>query len=52
MSASAFIEPLPVVEFAAQILGKDVRLRPLSDADSVKVYHTVIPKSHLSLAVP
>lgn len=37
MSASAFIEPLPVVEFVAQILGKDVRLRPLSDADSVKV---------------
>lgn len=39
MSASAFIEALPVVEFVAQILGKDVRSRPLSDADSVKVNH-------------
>ncbi|GMH04485.1 hypothetical protein Nepgr_006324 [Nepenthes gracilis] len=37
MSASAFIEPLPVVEFVAKILGKDVRSRPLSDADCVKV---------------
>ncbi|KAH9619822.1 hypothetical protein KSS87_003277 [Heliosperma pusillum] len=37
MSASAFIEPLPVIEFVAQVLGKDVRTRPLSDADSVKV---------------
>ncbi|KAK9715282.1 hypothetical protein RND81_06G154500 [Saponaria officinalis] len=37
MSASAFIEPLPVIEFVAQVLGKDVRSRPLSDADSVKV---------------
>lgn len=37
MSANAFIEPLPVVEFVAQVLGKDVRSKPLSDADSVKV---------------
>ena len=37
MYASAFIEPLPVIEFVAQILGKDVHLRPLSDADCVKV---------------
>ncbi|XAR66951.1 hypothetical protein NMG60_11013346 [Bertholletia excelsa] len=37
MSATAFIEPLPVVEFATQILGKDIYSRPLSDADRVKV---------------
>ncbi|KAL6974327.1 Protein argonaute 1C [Sarracenia purpurea var. burkii] len=37
MSATAFIEPLPVVEFVAQILCKDVYSRPLSDADRVKV---------------
>ncbi|GMQ06788.1 hypothetical protein CsSME_00051238 [Camellia sinensis var. sinensis] len=37
MSATAFIEPLPVIEFVAQILGKDVYSRPLSDADRVKV---------------
>ncbi|KAL8152519.1 hypothetical protein V2J09_010279 [Rumex salicifolius] len=37
MYASAFIEPLPVIEFVAQILGKEVHLRPLSDADCVKV---------------
>ncbi|CAO2822761.1 unnamed protein product [Amaranthus hypochondriacus] len=37
MSANAFIEPLPVVEFVAQVLGKDVRSKPLSDADSVKI---------------
>lgn len=37
MSSTAFIEPLPVVEFVAQVLGRDVSLRPLSDADRVKV---------------
>ncbi|KAK4343475.1 hypothetical protein RND71_036569 [Anisodus tanguticus] len=37
MSTTAFIEPLPVVEFVAQVLGKDVSSRPLSDADRVKV---------------
>nr|DAD19664.1 TPA_asm: hypothetical protein HUJ06_021127 [Nelumbo nucifera] len=36
MSSAAFIEPLPVVEFAAQLLGKDVLSRPLSDSDRVK----------------
>lgn len=38
MSSTAFIEPLPVIEFVAQILGKDVLSRPLSDSDRVKVY--------------
>lgn len=38
MSCTAFIDPLPVVEFVAQILGKDVSNRPLSDADRIKVY--------------
>ncbi|KAK9268371.1 hypothetical protein L1049_000120 [Liquidambar formosana] len=37
MSSTAFIEPLPVIEFVAQLLGKDVYSRPLSDADRVKV---------------
>ncbi|MCD7459399.1 Protein argonaute PNH1 [Datura stramonium] len=37
MSTTAFIEPLPVVEFVAQVLGKDVSSRPLSDADRIKV---------------
>ncbi|KAF7142199.1 hypothetical protein RHSIM_Rhsim05G0037300 [Rhododendron simsii] len=37
MSATAFIEPLPVIEFVAQVLGKDVYSRPLSDADRLKV---------------
>ncbi|XP_068653679.1 protein argonaute PNH1-like isoform X2 [Aristolochia californica] len=37
MSSTAFIEPLPVIEFVGQILGKDVLSRPLSDADRVKV---------------
>lgn len=37
MSSTAFIEPLPVIEFVAQILGKDVISRPLSDSDRVKI---------------
>ncbi|CAD5188298.1 unnamed protein product [Musa acuminata subsp. malaccensis] len=37
MSSTAFIEPLPVMEFAAQILGKDVLSKPLSDAECIKI---------------
>ncbi|KAJ4708350.1 Protein argonaute like [Melia azedarach] len=37
MSTTAFIEPLPVVEFVAKILDKDVHSRSLSEADRVKV---------------
>ncbi|KAG2718642.1 hypothetical protein I3843_03G220900 [Carya illinoinensis] len=37
MSSAAFIEPLPVIDFVAQILDKDVFSRPFSDADRVKV---------------
>ncbi|XXG76760.1 hypothetical protein AAC387_Pa08g1049 [Persea americana] len=37
MSSAAFIEPLPVVEFVAQLLGKDVMSRHLSDSDRIKV---------------
>ncbi|KAI4317903.1 hypothetical protein L6164_025732 [Bauhinia variegata] len=37
MASAAFIEPLPVVEFVGQLLGKDVLSRPLSDADRVKI---------------
>ncbi|KAG0487287.1 hypothetical protein HPP92_009382 [Vanilla planifolia] len=41
MSSAAFIEPLPVIEFVAQLLGKDVLSRPLSDADHVKALRGV-----------
>lgn len=37
MSSTAFIEPLPVIEFVAQLLNREVSARPLSDADRVKV---------------
>ncbi|KAE9445814.1 hypothetical protein C3L33_22296, partial [Rhododendron williamsianum] len=37
MACAAFIEALPVIEFVAQLLGKDVISRPLSDADRVKI---------------
>ncbi|XP_078432316.1 protein argonaute PNH1-like [Wolffia australiana] len=37
MSCTAFIEPLPVIEFAAQIIGKDALSWPLSDADRIKI---------------
>ncbi|KAL4556451.1 hypothetical protein LXL04_039103 [Taraxacum kok-saghyz] len=38
MASAAFIEALPVIDFVAQLLGKDVLSRPLSDADHVKVF--------------
>ncbi|KAH8500288.1 hypothetical protein H0E87_015513 [Populus deltoides] len=37
MASAAFIEPLPVIEFVAQLLGKDIFSRPLSDSDRVKI---------------
>ncbi|GAA0144984.1 translation initiation factor [Lithospermum erythrorhizon] len=37
MSSTAFMEALPVVEFVAQVLGRDVSSRPLSDSERVKV---------------
>ncbi|KAJ6813031.1 protein argonaute 1A-like [Iris pallida] len=37
MSSTAFIEPLPVIDFVAQLLSRDVSARPLSDADRVKI---------------
>ncbi|GMY27304.1 protein argonaute 10 [Fagus crenata] len=37
MAAAAFIEPLPVIEFVAQLLSKDGLSRPLSDSDRVKI---------------
>ncbi|XP_052189382.1 protein argonaute 10-like [Diospyros lotus] len=37
MASAAFIEALPVIEFVAQLLGKDVISRPLSDSDRVKI---------------
>jgi hypothetical protein len=40
MSSTAFIEPLPVIEFVAQLLCRDISVRPLSDSDRVKVRFT------------
>ncbi|RCV09086.1 hypothetical protein SETIT_1G378700v2 [Setaria italica] len=37
MSATAFIEPLPVIEFVAQLLNSDIHSRPLADAERVKI---------------
>ncbi|WJX71836.1 argonaute 1 [Trifolium repens] len=37
MSSTAFIEPLPVIDFVTQLLNRDVSARPLSDADRVKI---------------
>ncbi|KAJ7970200.1 Protein argonaute [Quillaja saponaria] len=37
MSSTAFIEPLPVIDFVTQLLNKDVSSRPLSDADRIKI---------------
>uniref|UniRef100_A0A0E0NJ26 Uncharacterized protein n=1 Tax=Oryza rufipogon TaxID=4529 RepID=A0A0E0NJ26_ORYRU len=37
MSSTAFIEPLPVIDFVAQLLNRDISVRPLSDADRVKI---------------
>ncbi|KAK2980658.1 hypothetical protein RJ640_011466 [Escallonia rubra] len=37
MASAAFIEALPVIDFVAQLLGKDVSSRPLSDSDRVKI---------------
>ncbi|CAK9171190.1 unnamed protein product [Ilex paraguariensis] len=37
MASAAFIEAIPVMDFAAQLLGKDVLSRPLSDCDRVKI---------------
>lgn len=42
MASAAFIEPLPVIEFVAQLLPKDVLLRPLSDSDRVKVLFSIL----------
>ncbi|KAI4311295.1 hypothetical protein MLD38_036200 [Melastoma candidum] len=36
MASAAFIEPLPVMDFVAQLLGKDVLSRQLSDSDRIK----------------
>lgn len=45
MSSTAFIEPLPVKDFVAQLLNRDIATsttRPLSDADRVKVSFVVL----------
>ncbi|XP_024966350.1 protein argonaute PNH1-like isoform X2 [Cynara cardunculus var. scolymus] len=35
--ATTFIEPLPVIEFVAEILGKQVYTKQISDADRIKI---------------
>ncbi|XP_047334251.1 protein argonaute 10-like isoform X2 [Impatiens glandulifera] len=37
MASAAFIEPLPVIEFVNQLLGKDAVSRTLSDSDRIKI---------------
>ncbi|KAK2996751.1 hypothetical protein RJ639_025195, partial [Escallonia herrerae] len=37
MCSTAFIEPLPVIEFVTQLLNRNVSARPLSDADRVEI---------------
>ncbi|KAG6752793.1 hypothetical protein POTOM_042831 [Populus tomentosa] len=37
MSSTAFIEPLPVIDFVTQLLNRDVSFRPLPDSDRVKI---------------
>ncbi|KAL8124010.1 hypothetical protein AgCh_011858 [Apium graveolens] len=37
MSSTAFIEPLPVIEFVSQLLNREIFSRTLSDADRVKI---------------
>ncbi|KAL2555325.1 Protein argonaute 1 [Forsythia ovata] len=37
MSSTAFIEPLPVIDFVTHLSNRDVSARPLSDADRVKI---------------
>ncbi|KAK6153233.1 hypothetical protein DH2020_012872 [Rehmannia glutinosa] len=50
MSSTAFIEPLPVIDFVTQLLNRDVSARPLSDADRVKLLLTVLHfGSHIEL---
>lgn len=37
MLATAFVEPLPVIEFVTQLLNSDIHSRPISDAERVKI---------------
>ncbi|GAB2285499.1 argonaute 1B [Dionaea muscipula] len=37
VSSTAFIEPLPAIDFVMKLLNTDVSSRPLSDADCVKI---------------
>ena len=46
MSATAFFEPLPVIDFVALLLNTDIHSRPLSDAERVKVCLASISYSH------
>jgi hypothetical protein len=39
LPSSAFIEPLPLIDTVAQMLGKDVYSKPITDADRVKVWN-------------
>ncbi|KAJ3672312.1 hypothetical protein LUZ60_007033 [Juncus effusus] len=37
MSSTAFIEPLPIIEFVAKLLNRDIQARPLTDSDRIKI---------------
>lgn len=50
MSSTAFIEPLPVIEFVSQLLNRDIQGRPLSDSDRVKVVSLLITQVLTSLS--
>ncbi|KAF3774292.1 argonaute 10 protein [Nymphaea thermarum] len=52
MSSTAFIEPVPVIEFVAQILNKDVLSRPLSDADRIKCDNSMPPEEYEVISEP
>lgn len=49
MASAAFIEPLPVIDYVAQLLGKDVLSRSLSDSDRVKVLSLAVLHIYLGL---
>lgn len=50
MSSTAFIEPLPVIEFVSELLNRDIQGRPLSDSDRVKVVSLLITQVLTSLS--
>ena len=48
MSATTFIETLPVIEFVTQLLNSEIHFTPLSDAEQVKVFSLNLPFPDIS----